>query len=144
MTRLSAIDLQERLRCKDASIICVTRRRAPSVSDVVRRLESACARVGMDLFTIDGDDSETAALLPDLGVVAVPTVLVVSAGAVLERVCAVRDAVDARRLVALAAVGRSTLPMGAGPSTTQVPTPRTTPPTPSGPAADGPGGPTGG
>jgi hypothetical protein len=144
MTRLSAIDLQERLRSKDASIICVTRRRAPSVSDVVRRLESACARVGMDLFTIDGDDSETAALLPDLGVVAVPTVLVVSAGAVLERVCAVRDAVDARRLVALAAVGRSTLPMGAGPSTTQVPTPRTTPPTPSGPAADGPGGATGG
>jgi hypothetical protein len=100
----------------------------------------------MDLFTIDGDDSETAALLPDLGVVAVPTVLVVSAGAVLERVCAVRDAVDARRLVALAAVGRSTLPMGAGrrPSTTQVPTPRTTPPTPSGPSADGPGGATGG
>ena len=43
MTRLSAIDLQERLRCKDASIICVTRRRAPSVSDVVRRLESASA-----------------------------------------------------------------------------------------------------
>lgn len=146
MTRLSAIDLQERLRSKDASIICVTRRRAPSVSDVVRRLESACARVGMDLFTIDGDDSETAALLPDLGVVAVPTVLVVSAGAVLERVCAVRDAVDARRLVALAAVGRSTLPMGAGrrPSTTQVPTPRTTTPTPPGPPADGPGGATGG
>jgi hypothetical protein len=145
MKRLSAIDLQERLRSPEASVICVTRRRAPSVDDVVRRLEAACGRVGLDLFTIDGDDSETAALLPDLGVVAVPTVLVVSSGVLLERVCAVRDGVDARRLVALAAVGRSTLPMGAGrPSTTQVPTPRTTPPTPSGPSADGPGGATGG
>jgi hypothetical protein len=134
MKRLSAIDLQERLRSPEASVICVTRRRAPSVDDVVRRLEAACGRVGLDLFTIDGDDSETAALLPDLGVVAVPTVLVVSSGVLLERVCAVRDGVDARRLVALAAAGRTTPPMGAAAPSTP---PRTTPPTNSGSPAGG-------
>ncbi len=112
MKRLSALDLQERLRAADPSVLCVTRRRAPSVDDVVRRLDAAARRLGLELFTIDGDDGETAALLPDLGVTMVPCVLVVAHGAVIERQSTIRDGVDARRLVALAAAARPTRPPG--------------------------------
>jgi hypothetical protein len=115
MRRLSAIDLQERLRVKDVSVICVSRRRAPSVDDVLRRLDGAAKRLGLDLFTVDGDDGETAALLPDLGVTAVPCVLVISSGVLLERVSTVRDGVDARRLMAMAAASRPTLLPGLAP-----------------------------
>jgi len=112
MKRLSALDLQERLRATEPSVLCVTRRRAPSVDDVVRRLDAAARRLELELFTIDGDDGETAALLPDLGVTMVPCVLVVAHGAVVERASAIRDGVDARRLVALAAAARATRPPG--------------------------------
>ena len=112
MKRLSAIDLQERLRGSEPAVLCVTRRRAPSVDDVVRRLDAAARRLDLELFAIDGDDGETAALLPDLGVTMIPCVLVVAGGVVLERQCAIRDGVDARRIVALAAAGRSTRPPG--------------------------------
>jgi hypothetical protein len=112
MKRLSALDLQERLRAAEPSVLCVTRRRAPSVDDVVRRLDAAARRLELELFTVDGDDGETAALLPDLGVTMIPCVLVVAGGAVIERQSAIRDGVDARRLVALAAATRATRPPG--------------------------------
>lgn len=112
MKRLSALDLQERLRAAEPSVLCVTRRRAPSVDDVVRRLDAAARRLDLELFTVDGDDGETAALLPDLGVTMVPCVLVIAGGAVVERQSSIRDGVDARRLVAIAAAARGTRPPG--------------------------------
>jgi hypothetical protein len=138
MRRLSAIDLQERLRARDVSVVCVSRRRAPSVDDVVRRLDGAARRLGLDLFTVDGDDGETAALLPDLGVAAVPCVLVISSGVLLERVSTVRDNVDARRLMAMAAASRPTLLPGAASSPPTSSPPATSPPTSSPPATSPP------
>lgn len=102
MKRLSALELQERLRGTDASVVCVLRRRDPSTDDVVRRLDAATTRAGLELFTVDADDVEVAPLLPDLGIDVLPAVLIAAGGVVLERVSAVRDGVDARRLVALA------------------------------------------
>lgn len=121
MKRLSAIDLQERLRAAEPSVLCVTRRRAPSVDDVVRRLDAAARRFDLELFTIDGDDGETAALLPDLGVTMIPCVLVVAGGAVIERLSTIRDGVDARRIVGLAAAGRTTRPPGPATAVTMPP-----------------------
>jgi hypothetical protein len=129
MKRLSALSLQEKLRSKDTSVLCVTRRRAPSVDEVVRRLDAAGKALDVDIYALDGDDGETAALLPDLGVTMIPCVIVVAGGSVVERVGTIRDTVDARRLVALAAATRATRPPGAA-------THATVPPDTSLPPAD--------
>jgi hypothetical protein len=121
MKRLSALDLQEKLRSKDSSVLCVTRRRAPSVDDVVRRMDAAAKTLDVELYGLDGDDEETAALLPDLGVTMIPCVVVVAGGSVVERVGTIRDAVDARRLVALAAATKATRPPGPATQATMPP-----------------------
>lgn len=139
MKRLSAIDLQERLRSSEPAVLCVTRRRAPSVDDVVRRLDAAARRLELELYGVDGDDGETAALLPDLGVTMIPCVLVVAGGVVLERQCAIRDGVDARRIVALAAAGRTTRPPGPALPETLPPARGSSPPG-SSPPSGGDGG----
>jgi hypothetical protein len=113
MKRLSALSLQEKLRSKETSVLCVTRRRAPSVDDVVRRLDAAAKTLDVELYGLDADDDETAALLPDLGVTMIPCVVVVAGGSVIERICTIRDTVDARRLVALAAANKTTRPPSA-------------------------------
>ena len=102
MKRLTALELGERLRGGEASVVCVTRRRAPSSEDVLRRLEAATSRVQLELLTIDADDIEVAPMLPDLGIDVLPAVLVLAGGVVIEQVNVVRDGVDARRIVALA------------------------------------------
>ncbi len=102
MKRLSALELQERLRAGEPGIVCVVRRRAPSSDEVLRRLDLASSRAELELATVDADDIEIAALLPDLGIEVLPAVLVISGGAVIEQVNVVRDGVDARRIVAAA------------------------------------------
>jgi len=102
MKRLTALELSERLRGGEPGVVCVTRRRAPSSDDVLRRLDLAASRANLELLTIDADDVEVAPLLPDLGIDVLPAVLVLSGGVVIEQVNVVRDGVDARRIVALA------------------------------------------
>lgn len=107
MKRLDALGLQERLRSSEPAVVSVLRRRGTASSDeLLRRLDLATTRAGIELFTADADDAEVAPLLPDLGIEVLPAVLILAGGTVVEQVNVVRDGVDARRLVALATGAR--------------------------------------
>lgn len=102
MKRLTALELSERLRQDDVSVVCAIRRRGVSGDDVVRRLDAAATRVSLELFTVDAGDPGTVVLLDQLGVQVLPCVFIVAGGVLVERLSVVRDAVDARRLMAQA------------------------------------------
>jgi hypothetical protein len=91
-----ALGLKNRARAERPLVLCLTRRRLDASDSAIALAAAAAAEAGVEAVAVDVDDALNAAAVRELSPYAVPEVLVLAKGVVLDRTPGLRHLDDAR------------------------------------------------